>query len=503
MRWISRHAFLTAIAAGWLSPAGAIAQAPDGGEEVTAEEVAPDTPPSALEERLARLEERDQAREQELSDALGRVDQLERDLNAARAAAEASEEAEEAEEVGPTGPTVRPLASLFTRFEHRGGYMALGAGNPGCFPGANDGDCLRYRAEAGLAIEDLRVADEVVAAVRFRPQVAGFWSFGTPATSGGVLHPSLALYEGNLILRLGDAVQIDAGRIVLNYGDQMVIGSLRWHPAARSFDGARMRIQPEANGYWIDLFWTMLNEGGPGGHGFGDAYLYGAYAALGPLLGGGAQLDAYALGRQQNDAADPMTGNLVEWSLLVHLGARLRYRIDVVDLRFEGGFQTGRRGQPMGTDPSLILAGHLDGEVGLNLLDDMVRVAAHGFFASGDDPATAEVEAYDQLFPTAHAFLGWSDVMGARSNVAAGAPHVLGKPIPQLALSLDVFVFTRPESVGDAYAGAEGDVQVLWLPGAGFRVRGMYALFVPNQGFWTTSDDPVHYVEVEVGYELN
>ncbi|MEZ4340451.1 MAG: alginate export family protein [Sandaracinaceae bacterium] len=496
-RLVPRPVLFAILAASWLHPAGVIAQAPEGEVEPPPPEV---TSPSPLEARIAQLEERDRARDQALNEALSRVDQLERDLNAAR---DAADEEEEVDEEAPTGPTVRPLASLFTRLEHREGYMALGAGNPGCFPGANDGDCLRYRAEAGLAIGDLRVADEVVAAVRFRPQVSGFWSFGTPPSSGGVVHPALGLYEGNLILQLGDAVRIDAGRIVLNYGDQMVIGALRWHPAGRSFDGARMHVQPTANGWWVDLFWTMLNEGGAGGHGFGDRYFYGAYAALGPLLGEGVQLDAYALGRQQNDSVDPTSGAQVDWSLLVHLGARFRYRVEIVDLRLEGGFQTGRQGQPVGTDAATIIAGHVDGEVGLNLLDDRVRLAAHGFFASGDNPSTAEVEAYDQLFPTAHAFLGWSDVMGARTNVAGGAFHVAGKPLPQLTLSLDVFVFTRPENAGDAYAGTEGDVQVLWLPGAGFRVRGMYALFFPNEGLWGTTDQPVHYIEAEVGFELN
>lgn len=502
-RLVPRQVLLATVAASWICPVAAIAQPP--GEEVPAEdEVAPDTPvPSPLEARLAELEARDRARERALDEALGRVDQLERDLNAARDAAAAEEAEEEEAAETPSGPTIRPLASLFTRLEHREGYMALGAGNPGCWPGANDGDCLRYRAEAGLHIGNLRIGDDVVAAVQFRPQVAGYWSFGAPPTSGGVLNPALGLYEGNLVLQLGDAVKIDAGRIVLNYGDQVVIGSLRWHPAGRSFDGARMRIQPQADGWWVDLFWTMLNEGGPGGQGFGDRYFYGAYAALGPLLGAGVTLDAYALGRQQNDSIDAASGAQIDWSLLVHLGGRFRYRIEVIDLRLEGGFQTGRQGQPMGTDPATILAGHIDGEVGLNLLDDMVRLAAHGFFASGDNPSTPEVEAYDQLFPTTHAFLGWSDVMGARSNVAGGAFHVLGKPIPQLSLSLDVFVFARPENGGEAYAGSEGDVQVLWLPGGGFRVRGMYALFFPNQGLWGTTDQPVHYIEAEVGFELN
>ncbi|MBX3269320.1 MAG: alginate export family protein [Sandaracinaceae bacterium] len=502
MRSISKRGALAALVALAMTRAPAAAQAPEASaeDEGAEAEAAPDVPepPNELEARLAAIEARERARDAELERALGRVDELERTL-----AASAEAEPAPAAPAAPSGPTVRPLASFLTRFEHRDGYAALGAANPGCFPGANDGDCLRYRAEVGLAIEDLRVADEIVAAVRFRPQVAGFWSFG--GTSGGVAHPALGLFEGALILQLGDMVRIDAGRIVLNYGDEMVLGSLRWHPAGRSFDGARMRIQPETSGYWIDVFWTMLDEGGPGGFGWGDGYLYGAYAGLGPILGPNAALDVYALARQDNDRADPRTGAMIDYSLRLHVGSRFRYRVDVIDLRAEAGFQTGRAGGPAGTDPALILAGHVDAEVGVNLLEDRLRFGAHGFYASGENPSSANTtEAYDQLFPTAHAFLGWSDVMGPRRNVTGGALHVMGKPVPQLRVSLDLFVFARPEDGGrDAYVGSEGNLQASWLPGAGLRVRGMYALFVPNAGAFAMGRDPVHYVEVEVGYELN
>ncbi len=394
--------------------------------------------------------------------------------------------------------TFRPLASLFSRAEVREGYEGIGAANPGCFPGVNDGACMRYRARVGLAIEDLHISDALVAGIRFQPQATGYWSLGG---SGGVTHPSLGLYEGNLTLQIGSAVTVQAGRLVLNYGDEMVIGQLGWHPAARSFDGARLRIQPEDDGIWVDAFWTLVQEGGPGSFGVNDVYFYGLYAALGPLVGADTALDAYVFGLQSNESTDPVTAVTTDWSLLVHIGARVRHRVSLVDFRVEGGLQVGRVGRPTPADASQLLAGHVDGEVGVNLLSDRLRIGAHGFYASGDDPATPEMEGYAQLFPTAHAFLGLSDVMGARTNVAGGALHVLGKPIDQLRIALDLHTFTRPEAAADHYAGLESDVHLIWLPGAGFKVRAMYGLFVPNEGFWGSSE-AVHYLEVEVGYQL-
>ena len=488
------------LAVCWLA-VPASAQAPLGGGEPTAAdggvEAEVPVPPDPTEARLRRLEERDNAREAELQRALERVAELE------QAAADDTVPVEEVPAVEvpapPSGPTLRPLASMFTRLEVREGYADLGAANPGCFPGANDGDCLRFRASLGLQVGDIHVSDDIVAAVRFLPQVAGYWSFGG---SGGVVHPDVGLYEGNLVLTIDRIVRVDVGRIVLNYGDQMVIGSLRWHPAGRSFDGARVRIQPEADGYWVDMFWTMLAEGGPGSFGDGDGYFYGAYAALGPLLSERVAFDVYGLAQQTNDSVDPVTGGQIDWSLRAHLGSRFTTRVDLVDLRAEAGLQVGRAGQLAPIDPTTIIAGHIDGEVGFNFADDMFRVGAHGFFASGDDPSTSENEGYSQLFPTAHAFLGWSDVMGGRTNVAGGALHFLLKPIANLKISLDTFVFARPQAAGDGFTGGEGDLQVLWLPGAGLRVRGMYALFVPSAGFWGAGSDPVHYLEVELGYDL-
>ncbi|MFK7986950.1 MAG: alginate export family protein [Sandaracinaceae bacterium] len=291
-------------------------------------------------------------------------------------------------------------------------------------------------------------------------------------------------------------MRFDIGRLVLNYGGQLVVGALRWHPAGRSFDGARMRLTPGPS-LSIDLFWSMLNEGGANGFGDGDGYFYGAYANLGPLLGDGIALDAYALARQTNDAVDAM-GVTVPWALRVHLGGRVKWTGELLDVRAEAGLQVGRD-----NSANAIIAGHLDAEVGVRLLDGMLRFSGHGFVASGDDPTTSENEGYNQLFPTAHLFLGLTDVMGARGNAYGGALHAQVKPIPQLTFAVDGLVFGRPQTLGENYTGTEFDAQAIWRPGAGFRIRGLYGIFIPNSGFWGAGSDPVHHVEAKIGYELN
>lgn len=472
----------------------ALAQVPDGSPDA-AEAVEDETA-----RRLRALEERDREREAQLAAALSRLSELE-----ASASAPAEEEAAE-EPTAPQPPPLTPVASMVTRAELRDGYDRLGVRPPGCFPG--DGDCIRYRARLGLQTAPLTIADGVRASIRFLPQVAGYWALpglSGASSSGGVTDPALGLHEGFLSLHLGRAVRADIGRFEMIYGEHLIIGNLDWHPNGRAFDGARVRIQPDEEGLWVDAFWTVLNESGLPSFGHGDRYFYGVYAGLGPAITRGMHLDAYLLGLQTNDSVDPSTGEQRDWSLRMTAGGRFRHRVDIVDMRAEAGVQLGREGAVLPGDPRLVLAGHVNAEVGLSFAEDRFRVALEGAFASGDDPNTPDVnEAWDQLFPTAHAFLGLSDVMGPRTNVTSGVLHLMGKPLEQLQLLLDVHVFFRPQpgAAASDYAGSEGNLHLIWRPGLGLRFRTMYALFVPNAGAFApgAGSDPVHYLEVELAY---
>ena len=416
------------------------------------EEVPPPPAEEDLAARLTRLEEQARERDAQLAQALARVAELEQ--RAAEAPAEAEEaeaaEAEAEEEDDAAEPVMRPLANLFTRFEHREGYDRAGVVVPGAcvgvIAGTTDGDCVRYRVRVGIAIEPLEIARDVRVGVRFLPQVAGHWAMpnGGSSTSGGFVDPVLGLHEGFLSLHLGEAFRLDVGRFEMFYGEHLVIGNLDWHPNGRAFDGARARYQPVEDGLFVDGFWTITTEGGLPAFGENDQYFYGLYAGLGPAIAPGLALDAYALVLQNNDSIDLVTGAERDFSLRLTLGGRFRHRVEMIDVRVESGLQVGTAGQIRPAAPQTIIAGQVDAEVGLNLLEDRLRFALEGLFASGDGPSPDLNEAYNQLFPTAHAFLGLSDVMGGRSNVASGVLHVTGKPVPQLAIHLDLHVFARP-----------------------------------------------------------
>jgi hypothetical protein len=101
-------------------------------------------------------------------------------------------------------------------------------------------------------------------------------------------------------------------------------------------------------------------------------------------------------------------------------GIRVKQRISAVDYRVEAGVQTGHRPR-LGLERQTALAYQGDAEAGVNLLDDRLRFALEGLYATGDDPDTADrAEGWDQLYPTAHKFLGRADIIGPRTNVASG-----------------------------------------------------------------------------------
>lgn len=477
-----------------------------------------------------------------------------RALEATEARLQALEEARAAP-TPPSGPGLRPLASMVTRFEHREGYDALASpralatagcyGGIGAAPALSDSDCVRYRARAGFEITPIALGNDVTASIRFLPQVAGFWAMsgvnlGGPggvgaSSSGGTVDALLGLHEASLALQLGTAARLEVGRFEMAYGEHVVIGNLDWHPNGRAFDGARVHITPTPSSYWIDAFWTLVNEGHavslagtpqPTFLGQADQSFYGLYAGLGPLLDAAptTALDVYALFLQTNNRADAAAMTEREWSLRATIGGRFRHRFDLVDARVEGAIQTGREGALRGMSGAFgpaqtVLAGFVIGEVGANLFEDHLRLALEGNFASGNRPATCATppcvddlnEGYQQLFPTAHAFLGLSDVMGARSNIGSGVAHVLHRPIDTLSLALDWHVFVVPERPANAssnYAGQEGDLNVAWTPWAGFRARAMYAIFLPEtayfrvQGMPGYDTAPVHYLEIELAYVL-
>lgn len=391
---------------------------------------------------------------------------------------------------------------LFSRHEWRDGYSLT--------PGAPDGsDLIRYRARFGFHTGPWALTESLNMSAHLAPQAAGNWSVGGDTLD----NPQLGIQEGYVELQR-TMFKIQVGRFEMAYGEHLIIGSVPWHPVGRAFDGVRARFDWGLKDAWVDVFFTSINEGFDSSpavispYSGGDVFFTGAYASLGPHVMDKLALDVYALSRiwpASNAPAVPATtppttapapvdqAGAVEATLGLRSKAELG---SVMDYRVEAGVQFGTRRVKASKDAADVFAWQADAELGAKLGDTGLRLALEGLVASGDDPATPEQEGYDQLYPTAHAFLGLMDFVGGRTNVASGVFHAHWKK-PWLRVLLDVHAFWRMEVPDgqETYLGSEADLNIVYPIGQNLTLRALYGQFIPESR--SSFDDHLHYTELE------
>lgn len=413
----------------------------------------------------------------------------------------------------PPSPAPFPVefsSSTFSRFEYRSGYDRLGVSRARFV----EGDMTVYRVRLGVRTRPLEVTDGVVASLQFSPQVSGVYG-----KTGTVAEQNLGLYEGYLRVA-GESLSVDLGRFAMNYGDALVIGNLDWHQTGRAFEGARGRYKFGEG--WLDLFVTQTArppEVNAEGHPVvnsplfaGDSYFWGLYSAWGKLLRESMDLDVYLLGVTRAktrgvavDPEDPAAGTYTQRAATeITIGTRLKDKLgDVVDYRLEAGLQTGARPNPTdgGRTGRSVMAYQVEGELGLRAAEPL-RIAFGGAAASGDDPTTTDRdEGWNELYPTAHKFLGLMDVIGARSNVWSAMAKVQGKLSDSLTLNVDGHYFGRFEVPAgtDKQAGTEVDAYLVKKIGGPLAARVLYGIFLPNADHYP-SGDAAHYGEAELSF---
>jgi len=425
----------------------------------------------------------------------------------------------------PIGLTV--AGSFWTRYEMRRNYHDHGLTTNARLH--REGDYLVSRARLTLKTTPFDLGNDMKASATIAPQAA--YTMGetgtTPQNATVGDQPPVTLYEGYASVG-GSTARVDAGRFMMDYGDALVIGNLNWNELGRSFNGARLHLTPSQSPLYIDLFGTLISEGRLVTTDVvqGDVYFWGAYAGLGPAVGEGIDLDAYFLGQSTarnedvalTDPMDPMNTSVgeVEPTTDLTLGARLKGKASLVDYRVEAGMQFGK--SPVNPtfaapDPEALdkFAYQADAELGINPVKGF-RLALEGLYASGNKSDTPDKdEGWNQLYPTAHKWLGWADIVGARTNIMSGVLHVLYAPIEPLKLSVDAFYFKRPEMPAgkDGAMGSEIDSQILYAFGGGASVRGMYAVFLPKKDYWESAtvsaekaEKAMHYFEMQFGYDF-
>lgn len=247
--------------------------------------------------------------------------------------------------------------------------------------------------------------------------------------------------------------ELKLGRQKLEFGEQMLIGSLDWANVGRSFDGFKLTLDSGINN--LQLFSTVIQESnsndlnnpvsGTNKHTQG-MYLSGFYNQL--KLHRGFMIDLFGFARNQD-----MDGHSNQ---LYTGGMRLSNRTEAgnkspgemwFDYSLEGAYQGGQR---QGKE---IQAYGAVGFIGVKFnLGVKMRIGGQGAYASGDTDANdGKYETFDPLYPTPHYQFGFADMTSWRNLTGGGADYTIWFT-PDLSLKLDYWYAMRTTGSDSWYA---------------------------------------------------
>lgn len=311
---------------------------------------------------------------------------------------------------------------------------------------------LRYHVEDGIGLSRLDGKDDefvlsrirAYADIRIADYFRGYVEIVDARKSGGRLPPrGTEAVRGDVLNGFGEIrvpigrgqAYVRAGRQELLFGKQRFISPLDWGNTRRSFDGVRgsyIGHDFELHGWFANprviadresLRDTKSDFSG----------LYGIWNGL-PLH----RIELYAL----NLDRDPQSG---AGSNFWTLGTRIDGKEGPFTWEAEFAFQTGTdRGEDMRASSLSLTAGvdfakRLPFAPALSLAYDR---------ASGDgDPDDGKARTFNQLFPLAHAWLGFADLV-ARQNIEAWSLSLKSRPAEGVRLAATVHDFALENARG-------------------------------------------------------
>lgn len=317
-------------------------------------------------------------------------------------------------------------------------------------------------------------------------KVMGESSTGAPGASGDLADTSVTAHQMYFNYDISKEHHFQAGRMEINLGDQLLIGSVGYDDTGRSFDGFLYSGKCLISGT-NSVFALKTKESGK----FKDENIYGVYHAqsLGPVK----NFDLYFL-NLDNRVATTINTNFNTY------GLRMKSDHGSLDYRVEA---TGQKGKFAGAD---LKENQFDVEVGYKLPFMGARLGVEYFQAS---------KAFNQLKPTGHKWLGSAD-MFSRKNVKGFAVHYLMKLAEKTKFLADFHMFSRTDTAvsaaqfdGTAYAGVantekaianELDLALKHKLDEGLGMKLGYSLVLPGKhlkALSTTYKDNMSYMYAE------
>ena len=239
------------------------------------------------------------------------------------------------------------------------------------------------------------------------------------------------------------------GRQELLFGSQRMISPPDWANIRRTFQGVRTFWSNDK--FDVDLFWVqpVIADNTRFNSVDDNQNFYGAWVTYRPQKG--TFLDMYYL-MLDNANTTTTQGLAVAPTSLHTLGTRYAGDRNGFLWDFEAALQLGQRG------PADICAGMATAGLGYNFCDLPMNPTIWGYYdwASGDGtPNAGTYNTYNQLFPFAHYYMGWIDLVG-RQNIRDWNFHVWLYPAKWVTFNAQFHFFALDKSTDALYniAGA-------------------------------------------------
>jgi Alginate export len=256
-----------------------------------------------------------------------------------------------------------------------------------------------------------------------------------------------------------------AGRQVLRFGDERVIGPSEWLNVGRTFNVARVDLHHP--GYMVSVFASSVVPGEntdvhnalPGNNMYG---VYGSFQSIVPK----ADFEPYVLWRlapSSPELSETLNrGHLNEVTVGLHFKGDLPADFNY-DTEFDG--QTGS----LGSSSIAAWAGYASVGKTLRKVAATPHVFLEANYASGTkNPNGHDWNTFDQLYPSNHDKLGFADLVGRR-NLMHFRTGVEEEPTKKWKLKQQFESYWLATSRDNLYASS-GAIAVAARPGAGRHI---------------------------------
>ncbi len=304
-------------------------------------------------------------------------------------------------------------------------------------------------------------------------------------------------------------LNVTAGRQILSYGDERLVGGFDWNNFSRTFDAVKIHFQQPK--YSIDAFTSTVvniyrdsyNQSDlfNGSETHREQVLSGVYFSTSVL--DFQSTDVYALVLDQQNALPttpaitspaPSNGVTGKRTDFITLGTRIKAdpkKLHGFEYEGEFAFQTG---QVRGLD---LTAFAIHAGLGYNFLNTpwKPRIFAEYNFASGDEDATDnDIQTFQNLFPTNHKFYGYMDLFSWQ-NIHNPELSLRVSPCSKVTAQLDGHAFFLA-TTEDSWYRANGVTTVRPLNAAARNASS----YVGAELDFTVTYTPVKQLSFQAGY---